>query len=226
MQTGVYQIRNLINGKLYIGSAAQDRGLTKRWINHTTKLRTNKHHNRHLQKAWNKYGADTFWFEILEECKPEQCIEREQYYLDTLLFADCDDNRFRQLGYNICRVADSCFGIKRSEETRAKMSKAQIGNQHAFGAKRSEETRTKMGVAKMGNKYSLGCRRSTKHKATISKLKRGTGNQNAKLVEADIYEIHTLLSQEWTQNMIAQKFDVTQGVISRIKTGKAWKYIR
>lgn len=32
-------------------------------------LRNNKHHNCHLQFAWNKYGEKAFKFEIVKECK-------------------------------------------------------------------------------------------------------------------------------------------------------------
>lgn len=34
MNTGIYQIRNLINSKLYIGSAAGRGGLQERWLSH------------------------------------------------------------------------------------------------------------------------------------------------------------------------------------------------
>ncbi len=112
MKAGVYQIRNLKNNKLYIGSAAA--GFRDRWSLHLKQLRNSQHHSVHLQRAWNKYTEEVFIFEVLEECSPEQCLDREQYYLDTLLFANCNDKRFNQLGYNICRVAGSTRGIKLS----------------------------------------------------------------------------------------------------------------
>jgi group I intron endonuclease len=33
-----------------------------------------------LQKAWNKYGKDSFSFEVLEYCEFDQCRIREDYY--------------------------------------------------------------------------------------------------------------------------------------------------
>jgi len=49
MKTGVYQIRNLINGKCYIGSAASRGGMYKRRDKHYSDLRQQRHHSKHLQ---------------------------------------------------------------------------------------------------------------------------------------------------------------------------------
>jgi len=129
MKTGVYQIRNLLNSKLYIGSAA-GQGFNNRWGLHLKQLVENKHHSRHLQRAWNKYGLESFIFEILELCKPSLCLEREQHYLDTVLFANCNDQRFHELGYNICRVAGSMLGVKRSKEFCERISLRNRGEGH------------------------------------------------------------------------------------------------
>lgn len=43
-------------------------------------------------------------------------------------------------------------GIKRSEETKRKMSKSQIGNQHFLGKKHTEESRIKLSESKKGEK--------------------------------------------------------------------------
>lgn len=90
---GVYKIINTVNGKFYIGSS---KNIKSRWKQHIDKLRENKHGNTYLQNAWNKYGEQSFWFEIIEECEPHVQFEREQYYLNTL-------NPFDNRGYNIVR---------------------------------------------------------------------------------------------------------------------------
>jgi group I intron endonuclease len=107
MTSGIYQIRNATNEKIYIGSAVN---ITARWNKHLVNLRKTKHHNLYLQNAYNKYGEENFEFSILEYCEKEYLIEREQYYLDTL----CPE-------YNICKKAYSCLGIKHTEEEREKM---------------------------------------------------------------------------------------------------------
>lgn len=60
---GIYAIRNTINGKLYFGSSNH---CYLRWNHHRTQLRNNKHCNKHLQKAWNKYGESNFRFYCTE----------------------------------------------------------------------------------------------------------------------------------------------------------------
>ncbi len=52
----VYTIKNVINNKIYIGSAVN---IKKRWHEHRNLLNNNnnnKHHSPILQNAWNKYG--------------------------------------------------------------------------------------------------------------------------------------------------------------------------
>ena len=126
MNTGIYQILNLINGKRYIGSAA-GRGFDDRWDKHRKQLGNKQHHSIKLQRAWDKYGVDSFVFEIIEKCESVDCIRREQHYLDTVLFASCNNNKFNKLGYNICRIAGSTLGVKLSDQTRQRMSIAKRG---------------------------------------------------------------------------------------------------
>ena len=61
--SGVYQVRNLMNGKVLLGSSLNLEGLLNR--NRFT-LRNNSHTNKELQKDWNELGPDQFVFEILE----------------------------------------------------------------------------------------------------------------------------------------------------------------
>ena len=121
---GVYRIVNNINGKLYIGSTGSKGGFKKRWSYHLTDLRQNKHHSRHLQKAWNKYGEKSFVFEILEKIEDftkEILLIREQHYLD--LYKSYDVN----LGYNICKIAGSSLGVKKTPEQIKQMSELKKG---------------------------------------------------------------------------------------------------
>lgn len=60
---GIYQIRNLINNKIYLGSAYN---LYNRYRIHKSTLINNKHDNEHLQRSFNRYGRDNFVFELLE----------------------------------------------------------------------------------------------------------------------------------------------------------------
>jgi len=46
-----------------------------RRIQHFSKLRCNKHVNQHLQNAWNKYGKESFEFEVLETVEIDNNIK-------------------------------------------------------------------------------------------------------------------------------------------------------
>lgn len=61
--SGVYQVKNLANGRVLLGSSLNLEGLLNR--NRFT-LRNNSHTNKELQKDWNELGPDQFVFEILE----------------------------------------------------------------------------------------------------------------------------------------------------------------
>ena len=112
--TGVYIIRNMENGKEYVGSASV--GMYNRWHSHLCYLRQGIHHSQHLQHAWNKYGEDSFRFMVIEECSPEECVDKEQWWLDELETFNPDK------GYNISPTAGSPLGVIRNKETRAKIS--------------------------------------------------------------------------------------------------------
>lgn len=113
---GIYKITNLVNRKIYIGSAYN---LSNRFSVHKYTLKNNKHKNKHLQSAWNLYGEQNFLFEILEIIEDKKLvIEREQYYLD--FYKPHDKN----VGYNVAKKAGNTAGIKASEETRKKQSEA------------------------------------------------------------------------------------------------------
>lgn len=196
MNTGIYQIRNLVNGKLYVGSAAGRGGLQERWRKHCETGRRGEHRNPHFQFAWDKYGEHAFMFEVLEKCQPTQCIAREQHYLDTVLFANCNDKRFKQLGYNICRKAASTLGIKLSDKTKAKMSAARIGKKY-----------------------------TEKSKAKMSKAQRGEKGSGAKLTNLRVLEIVELIKNGQNNQKIAQKYNVSIATISLLRHGKTWSHI-
>jgi hypothetical protein len=72
-EMGVFQIRNIKNGKLFIGSTTT---LGTIWNSQKFQLELNGHTNKELQAAWNAMGADAFVFEVLHTLKPNE--ERTQ----------------------------------------------------------------------------------------------------------------------------------------------------
>ncbi len=76
---GVYLIVNLINFKVYVGSAVN---IKKRCAAHRNYLRRGVHGNAHLQASWNKHGADKFTFVMFEFCEKEVLLNRETHWVN------------------------------------------------------------------------------------------------------------------------------------------------
>lgn len=134
----IYGILNLVNGKIYVGSAVD---IYYRFHTHKSKLKYNQHVNKHLQSAWNEYGELAFDFIILEHVMwKSDLIDREQYWID---LTDCYNPEH---GYNFRKIAKSNLGLKKivSKETRLKLSVANKGRKH------SQETKFKLSKARKG----------------------------------------------------------------------------
>lgn len=77
---GIYKIINETTGKYYVGSSIN---IHKRWKKHRKMLRGKCHDNNHLQRAWLKYGQESFKFVIAEEVPESMSLtDVEQKYLD------------------------------------------------------------------------------------------------------------------------------------------------
>jgi group I intron endonuclease len=80
-QSGIYFIRNLINGKVYVGCTTDFATRTK---NHITDLQANSHHNKPLQEDWNEYDESDFEFHLVESCHPDDIYEVEKKYIKVM----------------------------------------------------------------------------------------------------------------------------------------------
>jgi group I intron endonuclease len=122
LNTGVYTITNIINNKVYVGSALVS--FSKRRNQHFSNLKLNKHTNLYLQRSYNKYGKDNFVFEILESYDPDISIDMERYWINIL------NSKNPNYGYNINDPKNCRLGLKHSEESKLKMHYAQLGEKH------------------------------------------------------------------------------------------------
>lgn len=151
---GVYSILHAASGKSYVGSAVH---LGKRQAQHQRMLRSGKHHNVKLQRAWDKYGEGAFVFKVLEHVpKPATLLQREQAWIDALDAV--------AKGFNLTPTAGSILGMRFTEESKRRMSSAATGKtkspEHVAkvaaalrGRKMTDEQRQKMRDAKLGKTY-------------------------------------------------------------------------
>lgn len=99
-KSGIYIIRNLVNGKVYVGSSVD---LCRRKEQHLSDLRRGSHINAHLQRAYNHYGLESFEFEVLEQVEDTtSLIAREQHWIDVHSASEPD------MGYNKASIAGWC----------------------------------------------------------------------------------------------------------------------
>ncbi len=76
--TGVYIIKNTLNGRCYVGSSKR---IKRRISQHMSNLKGGYHENKNIQSDFNLYG-EYFSISILEFCNNYK--DREQHYIDTL----------------------------------------------------------------------------------------------------------------------------------------------
>ena len=137
----IYRITNMANGKYYIGSAES---FARREWQHKYDLRKGIHKNPRLQAAWNKYGADMFVFEIIEEVPDgESQLAWEDRHLSVHVgLPEC---------YNINTSAEAPrLGIPMSDASKAAISASRVGkhageDHYRYGKTLSEEVRAKIG---------------------------------------------------------------------------------
>ena len=133
----VYQIVNVVNNKIYVGSAID---FNRRKNTHLRLLNLGEHHSIKLQNSFNKYGKDKFKFEILERLTTsENLISVEQKYLDSLK---------PHLNMVLIAGLNSHIGMKRSQETKNKMRNSQLGKTH------TQETKEKLRQINLGKRQS------------------------------------------------------------------------
>lgn len=61
--SGVYQIKNLVNGKILVGKSSNVNGALNR---DRFSLNLGSHRSRELQREWNQFGEENFAFSVLE----------------------------------------------------------------------------------------------------------------------------------------------------------------
>jgi group I intron endonuclease len=80
---GIYKIVNKTNNKIYVGQSID---IEERWKQHQWKAFNSNElaYNSAIHSAFRKYGLENFYYEVIEECPPEELNEREIYWIEQL----------------------------------------------------------------------------------------------------------------------------------------------
>jgi group I intron endonuclease len=176
----IYLIRNLVNGKGYVGQTTI--GIDKRFAKHSENARSGI--ELALYRAMRKHGIENFNVIEVATCGRELLDDLEKHYIKFYGTSSANGH-----GYNMTDGGDSARrpkgssnseesktknsaahkGMKRpprSEDYRAKQSAAQSGKQL------SEETKSKIAAKLKGQKKPP---RSEEYKANMAAAKKGQG---------------------------------------------------
>lgn len=192
-KSGLYIIESEIDSKVYIGQTKQK--FKKRYYHHAWKLKQGSHDNKHLQKAFNKYGENNFTFKILMEINDHSKLnENEVIQIDL----------YRSLGgcYNMQAGGQvSNIGIM-SEEGRKSVSEK--NRARMLGSKMSEETKSKMSESRKGNRYN---------------------EKNWIINDDVAFIIKTKLINGEKPPKIAKDLDISYKIVNGILSNDAWKSV-
>lgn len=197
MASGIYMIKNILTNKVYIGSTID---FERRFYLHKINLNNNKHHSRHLQAAWNKYGPSNFEFIILEETRAEklELLIIEQNYIDKLQSADMN------FGYNINPKSGSSLGVKRSDEYRKKSSESRkgknIGSENPMFGKRVYD----IWLEKYGKEEADKRQKESNEKNKNSNTGKRLGLKNPLIAERNKKRTKPVLQYDLNDNFIKE----------------------
>lgn len=136
--TGIYRITSPTN-KIYIGQSIDIKERFESYRCYDCKKQ------QKLYASLKKYGFNNHKFDIIRECDEHELNDFEIFYIN---FYDTFNTSH---GLNL-RHGGGAKG-RHSEESKARMSLAQIGNKNGVGRVVSEETKEKIRIANTGFKW-------------------------------------------------------------------------
>ena len=148
----IYRATNLVDDdgvKDYIGQSTEFEIRKTRHI-YAAFHKNASDHDVYFHRAIRKYGKEAFMWEIILDNIPvNELAMFEMFYI--ALFGT-----YGEYGYNETRGGEGASGHKQTDETKKKISNAQIGKKnHNFGKHASNEVKRKMSESRSGENSPL-----------------------------------------------------------------------
>jgi len=179
----IYKIINTVNGKFYVGSTTNTK---ERFRTHRNRLRSGRHHAKHLQAAWNKYGEQVFVFHVVQTVPDEESLQAaEDVWLAEHVGKDYCYNKSKYSDApmrGVPREEHPNFGRPKTEEERQAISSTlkafyaeDVANHPRFGKRHTEEVKERIRQKKLSNPTQawLGKKRSAETKEKIGQAQKG-----------------------------------------------------
>lgn len=235
----LYRITNIINNKVYIGQSNKEKD---RWRQHKYFGRNPEKTGQYIHRAMAKYGIENFIYEVIAMCKSEEDANE----IETMLIKQYN-SRDKQFGYNLAPGGETPWnlglpkeqnpltGIPRSEETKQKISR---GNMGKIMPPCSKERKIYMSNLYKNRSLSETWKNNIR-KSNIGKIRTKEMIDNLSKAHRGINsgEKHPLAKLDWnkvleirkeyadgniTQKQLAEKYNMSRSTISDIINNKIW----
>jgi group I intron endonuclease len=212
----IYLAINKKNGKVYVGQTVMP--LSKRIAGHHTEARGGNS-TRYFQRALKKYGFKNFKWEQIDCADNKNELNKKE--TDWIAFYHSNNET---CGYNMTEGGDGVRGFIPSKESREKRGKSIHEHFKKYPRGRFKKShKEKLSIAHKGKALTK------KHRENISISGKGkhTGSKNssAKLTEEIAFLIKIDIKKGMRNCEIARKYNVSQYIVSAIKTGHTWRHI-
>lgn len=178
----IYQIRNSMNGKVYIGQTISP--INKRWSEHQSALQRGCHYNAHLQRAWMTYGSGSFALSVIDRAETLDELNAKEVHHIAIQNAFDPEHGYNKAtgGKNYTRSQEACQAMSNGSKgqkawNKGKKMSLEYRNkcrQRTLGTRQSDETKRKRADAMKGRgEWNVGRKHTDEHKQKIGDANRG-----------------------------------------------------
>ena len=193
----VYMALNKITGASYIG--ATQKGTRHRASIHLTTARSDRNGNQLIYRAIRKYGEENFTFITIKECVDfSDALESERSYI-----------AFLKPRYNLTDGGDGVRGLKHSDISKERMSRAKIGKPSVWSRRpMPKEIRDKLAACRRAEKGRLQSEKQMVANAKLGEL--GNAARRKRVVCLNTGVVYPSLTSA------GKDYSLTSGQISRL----------
>lgn len=233
MKSGIYYIKHIDSGKIYIGQSEDiERRIRahKNWFAAPTRII-----NRHLYNYAKKYPLECFDFGIIEYCDIEQLDEKELYWF-TVHKSNCFNVRPTPVSNRgIKRTQEFCAEMKRladerlSDPVELEKHREAMRNRGEHWRKSIKESAKKRANRPEWKKRNLEMSKSIEviNKKKISNFNKGLSRAVAQYTTDNIFVDYFISAGEAAKNLGVISQNITGCLQGKIPSayGYKWKYL-